>query len=49
VRTAYDGEQALDLASRLPPELALLDIGMPRLNGYDTARRIAGDLRREGC
>ena len=40
VRTAYDGEEALDLAARFRPQLALLDIGMPRLNGYDTARRM---------
>jgi signal transduction histidine kinase len=40
VRTAYDGEEALDMASSFRPELALLDIGMPRLNGYDTAQRI---------
>ena len=40
VRTAYDGEQALQIAEAFRPALALLDIGMPRMNGYDTARRI---------
>jgi signal transduction histidine kinase/ActR/RegA family two-component response regulator len=40
VRTAYDGEEALDLAEAFRPGLALLDIGMPRLNGYETARRL---------
>ena len=40
VRTAYDGQQAIDMAEAFRPALALLDIGMPRLNGYDTARRI---------
>ena len=40
VRTAYDGQQALDLAETFKPSLALLDLGMPRVNGHDTARRL---------
>ena len=40
VRIAYDGQQALDLAETFRPSLALLDIGMPRVNGYETARRL---------
>jgi CheY-like chemotaxis protein len=40
VRTAYDGQHALDVAEMFRPSLALLDLGMPRLNGYDTARRL---------
>lgn len=40
VQTAYDGLQAVELAEAFRPALALLDIGMPRLNGYDAARRI---------
>jgi CheY-like chemotaxis protein len=40
VRTAYDGVQALQIAERFAPQIALLDIGMPNLNGYQTARRI---------
>ena len=39
-RAAYDGLEALDAAEAFLPELMLLDIGMPRLNGLDTARRI---------
>jgi PAS domain S-box-containing protein len=39
-KTAHDGLQALDVAETFRPELILLDIGMPRLNGYDTAKRI---------
>ena len=42
VRTAYDGQQALDMVEAFRPALALLDIGMPRMNGYDTARNIRG-------
>jgi len=42
VRIAYDGQQALDLAETFRPSLALIDIGMPRMNGYDCARRMRG-------
>ncbi len=37
---APDGEAALRVVERLKPEIALLDIGMPRLDGYEVARRI---------
>jgi PAS domain S-box-containing protein len=40
VRTAYDGVQALQIAEQFAPQIALLDIGMPNLDGYQTARRI---------
>jgi CheY-like chemotaxis protein/anti-sigma regulatory factor (Ser/Thr protein kinase) len=39
-RTAHDGLEALEAAAAFQPHLILLDIGMPRLNGYETARRI---------
>ncbi len=39
-RIATDGFQALELAESFRPELVLLDIGLPRLNGYDVAQRI---------
>jgi signal transduction histidine kinase len=48
VRTAYDGLEAVQVAATYRPQLAVLDIGMPRLNGYDAARRIreqAGENR----
>jgi len=38
--TAHDGVEALEAAERFRPEVVFLDIGMPRLNGYDAARRI---------
>jgi len=38
--TAHDGEEAIDAASKLRPDLILLDLGMPKLNGYDACRRI---------
>jgi CheY-like chemotaxis protein len=40
VRLAPDGESAFELAAEFRPEVAFLDIGMPRMNGYDVARRI---------
>jgi CheY-like chemotaxis protein len=40
VRTAADGLAALETAGSFHPDAILLDIGMPRLNGYDTSRRI---------
>jgi CheY-like chemotaxis protein len=40
VQTAYDGLAAVDAAGRFQPDVVLLDIGLPRLSGYDAARRI---------
>ena len=40
VRIAYDGHEAIAVVEQFRPHLVLLDIGMPGLNGYDTARRI---------
>ncbi|MBV9344283.1 MAG: response regulator [Gammaproteobacteria bacterium] len=45
VRTAYNGEDALALARGFRPEVALLDIGMPALDGYATAQAMR---RQEG-
>ena len=35
---AYDGQQGIDAASHFKPDVILLDIGMPNLNGYDACR-----------
>ena len=40
VRTVNDGLEAVEAAAEFRPDVALLDIGMPKLNGYDTCRRI---------
>ena len=40
VRTAHDGEEALAEAESFRPELVLMDIGMPRMDGYEAARRL---------
>jgi CheY-like chemotaxis protein len=42
VATAHDGVAAIDLAGEFRPDVVLLDIGMPRLSGYETARRLRG-------
>jgi CheY-like chemotaxis protein len=39
-RTTFDGASALEEAARFRPHVALLDLGMPALDGYDVARRI---------
>ena len=39
-RTAYDGQQGVDMAGDFRPEVLLLDIGLPKLNGYEVCRRI---------
>lgn len=40
VRIAHSGRGALELAQSFKPQLALLDIGMPALNGYEVAQAI---------
>jgi signal transduction histidine kinase len=49
-RAAYDGESALATIGDFRPELAILDLDMPGMNGYELAARLreryaAGDLR----
>jgi signal transduction histidine kinase/ActR/RegA family two-component response regulator len=39
VRVAYDGPSALEQAAAQPPELAFLDLGMPKMDGCELARR----------
>ena len=41
-RTAYDGEAALEAASQFQPEVALIDIGLPTMNGYTLAGKLRG-------
>jgi CheY-like chemotaxis protein len=43
VDVAPDGESALAAAQALRPDVAVLDIGMPGLNGYEVARRIRAE------
>jgi signal transduction histidine kinase len=40
VRSAHDGVEALEVAEAFAPQIVLLDLGMPRMDGYETARQI---------
>jgi Response regulator containing CheY-like receiver, AAA-type ATPase, and DNA-binding domains len=40
---AENGQQALDIAARLPVDLAVLDLNMPVKNGWDTFERLTAD------
>ena len=43
VLTALDGEQALEKARAEKPDLIVLDIMMPKLDGYETCKRLKAD------
>jgi len=40
VRVVHDGQQALEVAPAFEPQVAFLDIGMPKVHGYELARRL---------
>jgi DNA-binding response OmpR family regulator len=48
VLSACDGEEALGLALEHVPDLAVLDVMMPRLDGYELTRRLRADERTRG-
>ena len=43
VQTAYDGKHALAMARTWQPEIVLLDIGLPGMDGYEVAQRLRED------
>ena len=43
VETAFDGPSSLELAHKLKPDVVILDIGLPVMDGY----QVASQLRRE--
>ncbi len=40
IRTAHDGLEAVERADEFRPDVVLLDVGLPRMNGHEAARRI---------
>jgi CheY-like chemotaxis protein len=42
VRLAHDGPSALETAGEFLPDMALIDIGLPGMNGYEVAQRLRG-------
>jgi CheY-like chemotaxis protein len=40
VRVGYDGQRAVEIAEEFRPDVVLLDLGMPGIDGYETCRRI---------
>jgi CheY-like chemotaxis protein len=48
VEVAYDGPQALAKLETFSPDIALLDIGLPLMDGYELARRIRNEPRLSG-
>ncbi|HVG96407.1 MAG TPA: response regulator, partial [Chloroflexota bacterium] len=40
VHAARDGEEALELARRVQPDLVVLDLMMPRVDGWEVCRRL---------
>ena len=45
VETARDGQEAVERALADPPDLILMDVSMPRLNGFDACRQLKADER----
>jgi DNA-binding NarL/FixJ family response regulator len=44
ISAVRDGSEAMDAASRLRPDVALLDVGLPGMGGLEVARRIRASL-----
>jgi len=40
IRVAFDGVEAVEMAGEFKPDVVLMDIGLPKVNGYDVAREM---------
>ena len=47
VQTGFDGEEAVRMAREFDPDVVVLDIGLPKLNGYDAAQEIRRQSERQ--
>ncbi|WP_437670670.1 response regulator [Sorangium sp. So ce131] len=45
VLTAVDGESGVDMARSARPQLILMDVGLPNIDGLEATRRLKGDTR----
>ena len=43
IKQAYDGEQALKMIPEFKPDLIILDIMMPKMNGYEVCNKLKSD------
>lgn len=48
VSIAADGEAAIAAAAEAPPDLVILDVMLPRMNGFEVCRRLRSDARLAG-
>ena len=49
VRVVHDGAAALATAAQFAPEIAFIDIGMPKVHGFEVARRMRAQPATAGC
>jgi len=45
VHVACDGRSGVEMAQRLAPDVAIIDIGLPEIDGYEVARRLRADRK----
>jgi two-component system CheB/CheR fusion protein len=49
VRVAHEGDTALETASAFLPQVIILDIGLPKMDGYEVARRLRAQPQFKNC